>query len=214
MDAFHERLARIALARLAAYGFCLAGGYAVQAHGILERPSEDIDLFTTSDAEARFPAAVAEVIQAYVDDGMIVSTLVDTPGFARLGVSDPSVDATSKVELGIDWRAHPPTVLAIGPVLHPDDAVANKVCALYSRAQTRDYIDVDAALTSGRYSGEALLRLAAEHDPGFDMAMFADALRAVRRLPLAEFTAYGLHEAEVVALSGRMIQWAASIDQR
>ena len=48
---------------------------------------------------------------------------------------------------------HRPATLAIGPVLHPDDAVANKVCALYSRAQARDYIDIDAVLRSGRYSG-------------------------------------------------------------
>jgi predicted nucleotidyltransferase component of viral defense system len=34
--------------------------------------------------------------------------------------------------------------MSYGPVLHLDDAVANKACALYSRAQARDYIDVDA----------------------------------------------------------------------
>lgn len=164
MDAFHERLARVALIRAAAYGFCLAGGYAVQAHGLLERPSEDVDLFTTMDGEAQFPEAVAGVVQAYLDDGLMVSTLVDTPGFARLSVTDPVSGVTSKVELGVDWRAHPPTALAIGPVLHPDDAVANKVCALYSRAQARDYIDVDAALRSDRDSGDDLLRLASDHD--------------------------------------------------
>jgi hypothetical protein len=60
---------------------------------------------------------------------------VANPGFARLQVTDPPTGTTAKVELGIDWRAHPPVTLAIGPVLHPDDAVANKVCALYSRAQ-------------------------------------------------------------------------------
>lgn len=86
MDAFHERLARVAPARAAMYGFCLAGGYAVQAHGLLERPSEDIDLFTTMDAETQFPTAVAGVVQAYIADGLMVSMLVDTPGFARLSV--------------------------------------------------------------------------------------------------------------------------------
>jgi hypothetical protein len=30
--------------------------------------------------------------------------------------------------------------LAIGPVQHPDDAVASKVCALYAQAQSRDYV--------------------------------------------------------------------------
>lgn len=43
MDPFHERLARVALDTAARYGFCLAGGYAVQAHGFVERVSKDVD---------------------------------------------------------------------------------------------------------------------------------------------------------------------------
>jgi hypothetical protein len=42
--------------------------------------------------------------------------------------------------------------LAVGPVRHADDAVANKVCALFGRAEVRDYVDVDAILASGRYT--------------------------------------------------------------
>ena len=75
---------------------------------------------------------------------------------------------------------HQPVTLAIGPVLHPDDAVANKVCALFSRAQARDYIDVDAVLQSGRYTSDELLALAQSHDPGFDVAVFVIALRAIQ----------------------------------
>ncbi|MGH3305367.1 MAG: nucleotidyl transferase AbiEii/AbiGii toxin family protein [Streptosporangiaceae bacterium] len=30
-------------------GFALAGGYAVQAHGVLTRPSEDVDLFISAE---------------------------------------------------------------------------------------------------------------------------------------------------------------------
>jgi hypothetical protein len=211
MDAFHEHLARVGLEALAPYGFCLADGYAVQAHGLLDRPSEDVDLFTTAEAEAQFPAAVTTAVEAYSADGLEVSTLMSTSTFARLGVTDPDSGTTSKVELAIDWRAHTPVTLAIGPVLHADDAVANKVCALYSRAQARDYIDVDAALHSNRYEGHDLLRLAEEHDPGFDKATFADALQAVRRLPAAEFHAYGLSDDEASALIDRLIKWATSI---
>jgi hypothetical protein len=36
-------------------------------------------------------------------------------------------------------------------VLHADDAVANKVCALFGRAEIRNYVDVTAILASGRY---------------------------------------------------------------
>jgi hypothetical protein len=37
VNPFHQRLAQIGLEALAPFGFCLAGGYAVQAHGLLER---------------------------------------------------------------------------------------------------------------------------------------------------------------------------------
>jgi hypothetical protein len=53
MDAVHLRLAEIGLRVAGRYGFALAGGYAVQAHGILERPSEDVNLFTRLGAPRR-----------------------------------------------------------------------------------------------------------------------------------------------------------------
>lgn len=211
MHAFHERLARVSLAALSDYGFALAGGYAVQAHGLVSRLSEDVDLFTTMDAEATFPTAVATAIAAYRQEGLSVEVLLESPGFARLSVTDPDQRQSAKIELGIDWRKHAPTTLAIGPVLNQDDAVANKVSALYSRAQARDYIDVHAALASGQYAGPDLLKLAREHDPGFDTGMFADALRAIRRLPEAEFTAYGLTHDQITTLVHSLTTWAEQI---
>jgi hypothetical protein len=211
MDDFHERLARVALVSAGKHGFALAGGYAVQVHGFLERPSEDVDLFTTMDAEDQFETAVAGVVAAYKADGLTTTSLLETPAFARLLVTDAKTDNSAKVELGIDWRAHPPTILSIGPVLHQDDAVANKITALYSRAQTRDYIDVNATLNSGRYTGEELLTLALEHDPGFDRRLFAHALIAVERLPIAEFTAYDLSEEAAEDLVTRLTSWATAI---
>lgn len=68
MDPFHERLARVGLAAAGRYGFALAGGYAVQAAGLLERPSEDVDLFTGWDRRDEFSVAVAAVAQAYHDN--------------------------------------------------------------------------------------------------------------------------------------------------
>jgi hypothetical protein len=62
------------------------------------------------------------------------------------------------VELGVDWRANEPILMAVGPVLHPDDAVANKMSPLYGRAFARDFIDIDATLQSGRHTREAVLR--------------------------------------------------------
>ena len=211
MDAFHARLARIGLSASARYGFCLAGGYAMQAHGLVERRSKDVDLFTSTAASDQFADAAGAVVAAFREHGMEVSTDREGPTFVRLFVRDPRIGAESIVELGVDWRAFPPVTLDIGPVLHPDDAVANKVCALFGRAEVRDYIDVHGALRSGRYSGERLLALAVEHDPGFDNMMFADALRAVRRLPASAFEPYEIGESDAASLCATLVAWADQI---
>ena len=137
MDPFHERLARVALEVAAAYGFALAGGYAVQAHGFLDRRSADVDLFAEASAEFNFSEAVDAVIAAYQRDGLDARTEARSSSFARLSVSGNKEQA--RVELGVDWRMNEPIRLAVGPVLHADDAVANKVCALFGRAEIRDF---------------------------------------------------------------------------
>src|SRR5580700_7327348 len=188
MDPFHERLARVALDVAASYGFALAGGYAVQAHGFLDRPSTDVDLFAEASAHFDFSQAVDAVIAAYRRDGLEADAEVRSSTFARLSVS--SGEERAKVELGVDWRKNEPILLAVGPVLHADDAVANKVCALFGRALPRDFLDVDAAISSGRYTREQLLELAAEADHGFDRLLFADALGALTQITDAAFAEY------------------------
>lgn len=96
-------------------------------------------------------------------------------------------------------------------MLHPDDAVANKVCALFGRAEVRDYVDVDAILTDGRYTEDELLDLAADHDPGFDQSWFAEALAAIDRLPDSLFQPYGMSPMDTAALRERMRAWARRI---
>jgi predicted nucleotidyltransferase component of viral defense system len=49
-----------------------------------------------------------------------------------------------QVDLGIFWRAWEPVVLDIGSVLHPDDAAAGKMDALFNRWAPRDFLDVYA----------------------------------------------------------------------
>jgi hypothetical protein len=208
MDPFHERLARVGLVVLEPYGFALAGGYAVAAYGIVHRPSEDVDLFAGPENEAQFSDAVRDAVGAYISDGLQADVTVEGLTFARLTVTDPASTRSAQVELAVDWRRDPPTILNVGPVLSRDDAVANKVSALYSRGQARDYIDVHAALLSDHYSRTDLLTLAEDHDPGFDRLVFAQALYALRRLPATEFAAYGLDEQQVARLTHELLDWA------
>ena len=62
MEPRHEQIARIALAAGARYGLALAGGYAVSAHGMGNRPSGDVDLFTSWQHRGEFSELTAAVI--------------------------------------------------------------------------------------------------------------------------------------------------------
>jgi hypothetical protein len=212
MDPFHERLARTGLDAARRYGFALAGGYAVQAAGLLERPSDDVDLFTAWDRREEFTAAVTAVVHAYRGDGLTVDIERQYDTFARLTVADGH--RVSKVELGVDWRANEPILMAVGPVLHLDDAVANKMSALYGRAFARDFIDIDAALQSGRYTHEALLNLAQRADRGFDRRIFADALGQASLLDPDDFAQYGVTGQALNDLRSRFAAWRRGLLDR
>lgn len=136
--------------------------------------------------------------------------------FARLLVirNDEPDSEPQKVELAADWRAHPPVTLSIGPVLHKDDAVSNKMAALYGRALARDFLDIDAVLVSGRYSSEELLELAETADPGFDRPMFADVLGALDQISDAAFAPYGIDTSAVQGLRQRFAAWQTELRQR
>ena len=84
------------------------------------------------------------------------------------------------------------------------------MAALYGRAQARDFLDIDAILTSGRYSCDRLLELAAEADQGFDRRMFADALGALSQITDAAFSEYGVRPEQITGLRQRFAAWRAS----
>ncbi|WP_045746536.1 nucleotidyl transferase AbiEii/AbiGii toxin family protein [Actinoplanes rectilineatus] len=217
MDPRHRELAEIALrAAGTGYGLALADGYAVREHGMGDRPSGDVDLFTDWQRRADFPAVADLVIQALADNGFQVEIDARAETFARLLVTraDEHDTEPQKVELAADWRAHPPVIMSIGPVLHPDDAVGNKMAALYGRAVARDFLDIDAVLTSGRYSAENLIRLAESADPGFDRATFADVLGAIGQISDAAFAAYGTGPTAVQHMRRRFAQWQSELRQQ
>lgn len=207
MEPLHELAARVGLAATGRYGFALAGGYAVQMHGFVQRPSEDVDLFTVADAQGAFDEAVTAAVEAYQAADLAVEIVRRGEAFARLLLA--ATDGRQvRVEMAVDWRAHAPVTLEIGAVLHPDDAVANKLAALYGRAADRDYVDVEAVLRSGRYGSDELLRLIRDADPGFDQGMFVQALLAVDRVPDEAFHRHGLTSQQVAVLRENIRAWA------
>ena len=210
----HRRLAAIGLRVGGPFGFALAGGHAIAAHGILERPSEDVDLFADWQRRADFPVAVDRVIAAYQAEGLDVQVDLRRDTFARLHVTDPDEpDRQHRVELVTNWRAQPPVYMDIGPVLHPDDVMAGKMDALYNRAAARDFLDIDAAIASGRYTLDHLCQLAHEADAGFDRQLFAAMLGRMDRLDDEDFSEYNVSSDHVAALRRRVNDWRTRLAQ-
>lgn len=130
LDPFQAEVARTALAATEAWAFALAGGNALVAHGMLSRPTQDVDLFTTTPAgPGQAEGLVTSALRAA---GLVVASEVAPDGeFARLRVSDAGRAVV--VDLARDWRAHPPVRMSVGLVLHRDDAVSSKVGAMVGR---------------------------------------------------------------------------------
>jgi len=82
-----REITRLALRSLDGTGFALAGSGAIREHGLVDRPTEDVDLFTS-----------------------------DVDLFARLEVTTADGHQVD-IDMGADWREAEPAVLAIGPVL-------------------------------------------------------------------------------------------------
>jgi hypothetical protein len=212
MDRTHRRLAEIGLRAAERYGFALAGGYAVQAHGILERPSEDVDLFTGWDRRDEFATALGAIIAAYQESGFDVAIDQQYETFARLRVVDPSDPGQPrKVELVANWRSQPPIQMDIGPVLHVDDVAAGKMSALYTRAEPRDFLDVDAITTSRSHTRKRLCELAEQADGGFDRRMFAEVLGMLERYPDRRFAVYGATPEQITGMRARFKHWRVEL---
>lgn len=208
--ALQREVTRIALAGVESAGFALSGSGAIREHGVIDRPTEDVDLFTTNQDTAGFERAVDRVIADLRTSGYEVEQTRRAALFARLRVRDAD-DVQLDVDLGVDWRELDPVRLDLGPVLSLVDAAGSKVAALYSRGEARDYLDVDAIRASGRFTDEQLVTAAAERDPGFDRGMFIAQLAAASRIRPAQVARYGVDEAALIAIRDRCVQWATQL---
>jgi len=103
----------------------------------------------------------------------------------------------------------PAVELAVGAVLHPDELAADKTLALFGRAEARDLVAVNAL--AGRYSRERLLELAVTKDPGFDPAVFADALGVAAASSAQAFADLGVDEPDAARLRDYAAHWRSEL---
>ncbi|GAA3973668.1 hypothetical protein GCM10022232_00980 [Streptomyces plumbiresistens] len=93
----HRRLLADALEVGGEYELALAGGYAVQAHGLVSRLSQDLDFAT------RHPASMTDIVPRLADGlrgkGWAVSVVDVRPLKARLLATDPDSREACEVDL-------------------------------------------------------------------------------------------------------------------
>lgn len=211
---FQSGIARIALAAAREHGFALAGGNALAVHGVIDRPTEDIDLFTAGEGAvkaaagpvaAALAAAGYDVRQVAQDAGDLADVFY---GFDRDMAHFEVSRGGRVVELQlVRFDRHRPAVqMDIGPVLHLDDLVGNKVAAMIVRCEPRDYVDVAAAART--YDRRQLLDLARRADPAVADEEIAEAMQRLDAMDDILFTRlYGLSDTEVAAVRAALRDW-------
>ncbi|MFT3886690.1 MAG: nucleotidyl transferase AbiEii/AbiGii toxin family protein [Arachnia sp.] len=214
MKDFHRRLAEISLRVLEEYGFVLAGGYAISAHGIGDRPSFDVDLFTSNADQGRFDLAITALRRALDAAGLMVTDKRVRPLFVDIEVADPNTGERSDLQLGMNYREFPPHRINIGPVLDVRDAVAAKMSALWSRGEARDFIDIAAVLESGRFSAAEILALADEQEATpMERQLLVQQFGAAARWSKAEYARYGVDAAGRERIIARFAAWATELGE-
>jgi hypothetical protein len=211
---FHGDLAAVVLRAIARFGFALGGGNALLAHGVTDRLTQDVDLFTNRQdgvaaAAGAVEASLAAAGYAFERQDMAGDLAGIFEGMGE-GLAEWTVTAAdgqqTTLQVAYFGRTHQAVPIGIGPVLDLDDVVGGKVCALASRAAERDYIDVAAALDSG-YSVPQIIGLALALDPGLTAEDFAEAGQRLDKLDSTRFARYGLGPDDVARLRKRLKAW-------
>lgn len=210
---FHGQVATIALRAAAPRGFALGGGNALIAHGIIDRITQDVDVF--SDQQGGVEAAADAVEAALGDAGFGTERRDKTGGLDDVfygigeGLAEWIVTAPGGEQMLLQMayfdRARRPVIMDIGPVLDLEDVVGGKVCALASRVEPRDYVDTAAAMS--RYSISQMIGFARRLDPGLTDRDFAEAARRLDQWGDGVFAPFGLSLTEVAVLRQRFAAW-------
>ncbi|SOD85093.1 nucleotidyl transferase AbiEii/AbiGii toxin family protein [Streptomyces sp. Ag109_G2-15] len=193
------------------YVLVLAGGYALQAHGLLERPHANLDFATESvEVMDRIAGAVGAALEAR---GRQVRVGAGTVLTAQLTVTDPPTGEPCALALHKEAFWQPPQLTEYGPTLSLEDAVGTKIRALYDRGAAVDLIDAQAAAT--RFSLPDLEELGRRHahDP-FDLPTLQSRLTGTDWYADADFVRYGLSEPQVNDLRAWAQRWSDDIAER
>lgn len=182
LTALQERVWRILSALPESEGFALAGGAALIVSGVVQRGTRDLDIF------GQYPATVTDFVEAAVralnDAGL--DTTVDRSGplYTRLDITDDGESTSVDFSTDVRRRGAVPAPRG-GQMLHPHELAADKLLALWDRAEPRDFIDLQGICQ--RHSFDDVIRWAEDKDGGFAPGLLREALERFDHYQPTEF---------------------------
>lgn len=209
------------------HGMLLVGGYSMQAHGFVDRPSVDLDFaYSAPDMPcARLAALLAEEYGTHGYSVKILGGLL----VSRLRIAADWFPEGQELEVDVIQRPAHTLELGGAPVeveirqgsrvrtVSREDAIGQKMVAILVRFAPRDYIDVHGA--AGSYSFEELEALGLARLTDRDVAETLDLLVSARlpraaKLATADLAAYGVSEEKAVQLRVWVGAWRDDLARR
>lgn len=201
---FQVQIAQLFFGLEASRGYVVAGGAALLASELINRSTQDLDLFASAPVESVVEAKDA-LLPALGLSGYAFVVIQDGPTFCRLLVTSRGNELL--VDLAIDSPpSTPPTVTVLGPTLAPLELAGRKLLALFGRAEARDFADV--YLLAQRFGKDALLDQAADLDAGFERLVLARMMGTLGRFLDDEIP---LGQSESAAARVFFNSWSAEI---
>ncbi|MFE4263364.1 nucleotidyl transferase AbiEii/AbiGii toxin family protein [Streptomyces sp. NPDC056883] len=208
------RIARIALETVGdKYDYALAGSMALRAHGLADRPVDDIDLFNMPDIGEAAVDARAEVVTALTDAGyhVEVEKVWALDQAANLSVSDlarPWDEPVTIQMVPMEMHYFPSDLDGIR-VMSVQDCVQMKAEAVGWRTEAKDYVDLSEmnAVLGAEVVDEYL---AANPNPAPEV-VFRSQLGKVAEIPDEKFAAYDLGPDRAAEVRQNILAWASEI---
>ncbi len=174
LDQFKSDIARVFFSIPASHGYLLAGGGALLASEISDRPTEDLDFFGHS--ETQDMAIVSRIFELVASvQGWRTTPIRRAEEFVRLQVRG---DETITIDICRDVPPLLPINLTSdGPTFAGPELGGRKLLALFSRAEARDFVDI--FILANKFGRAVLTQSARELDAGFASVPLRQALDRV-----------------------------------
>ena len=212
LNALHRRLMQDVLEVGNSLPLVITGGYAIQAHQLVDRLSRDIDVAT--DSGLPMEDITATVVAGLTGRGWDMSIIGVDPRSARMMATDPATGERCELDVLREVFSQTPEMTPYGPVLALYDVIGTKVRALAGRGLPRDLIDIHAA--SQLCSNIELEFLGRRHawDEPFSLSELKARLDGAGWYDDQAFAEYGLSAEQITDLRMWAQAWADDINRR